>query len=323
MRRFVFDFDCTLENPYISPRLYKAAREFICDRWGEAQAERMIFPWEFHGHTFYFIAYPGTFELLKWVHSQNIAIDFFSGAIVERNVDLAKMLMHRVFGDEPVSYRVFTTSIHSPTEDLPHYSDQYVGYFKGPQKKKLEGVVTTPDQMADCLLIEDDPSFSAKGEEGNLVYAYFLGSEHRQYFERKRRDPHAKDDYEGLELHHIFYYAGLLQRIVELADTQKMSLRDAAIQAQYLDEGIDFPFRVASNGSVPRPYFENARYYYKGLELLRRYNPDLDFWYGVEEGWWDDLGRNPRRMNEEAIERCLLQKTQPSFDAEGDGKEGA
>lgn len=305
MRRIVFDLDSTLETPYISAKQFPQAWKILVDRFGVEGASRMVFHWPYRGKHFYFIAYPGALELLQWVHSQNIAIDFFSGALIERNVDLAEMMMRRVFGDEPVPYRVFHGALHSPTDDNPDYEAKYVGYYYGIQKKKLEDVVVTHEELPDTLLVDDDRSFAAKGEEGNLVCAYFVGSEYKHYFYKKIRNVHANDDYDGLELHHVFYLAGVLEQIVTLANAERKSLRDAAIQVQFLNEGIEFPFVNAEVNHVPRPHFEDAHYYLRGLRLLRKINPSLDFWYGIETGWWDEFGRNQRRLCEDEIEQSV------------------
>ncbi len=294
MRRMVFDLDCTLESPHVLKNDYERFKRCYRDHFGPKRGQQMVLEWIYKENLYCFFAYPGAFELLQWVHSQNIAIDFFSSALHERNLAVSAWLMQSAFGDDAPAYRVFSGKEHGCDTRTAEGRCKYIGFFYGLMKKKLEGVVVKAGDLPDCLLVDDDRSYSAKGEEANLVTAPFSGLEGRDYLCRKLTD---RDDEngDGLELYHCFYYAGLLDELLQRADDKKIPLREAAIEVQYWDEGLKFPPNPSDRRPAPFPHSKDARYYLSGLKLLQRFNPALSFLYGIEDSWWTKDGIDRER----------------------------
>ena len=265
--------------------IYKVIRE----RYGEDEIDRLVYLWDRGGVPYYFVAYPGAIELLQWVHSQNVAIDFFSSATVERNEWFCREMMRTAFGETVPSYRIFSAG-HLKKLETPEDEAFYLGCYAGKYKKRLQGVVVEEADLPDCLLIDNENNYAAKGEEGHLVHAGFHGTEFKTYFARKEENEPYGAMLEGLELHHCFYLAGVLDQILKRADEKQISLRDAAVEVQYLDEDIAFPPVMDASGHQPTAHYKDAKYYLSGLKLLQRFKPELGFWYGIEPTWWDEQG---------------------------------
>ena len=307
-RRFVFDLDDTLESPGVYRDEVPEVTAWVKERWGDDGLKRMAFGWEYRtdppsydNGSYTFFAFPGAIELLAWTHSRGIAIDFFSGAIPERNEHLCKLMMEAAFPDGDIPpYRVFSTRIHSPADDhREDYREKYVGFFYGQRKKALRDFIVPEDEVSDTLLIEDDSSYAAKDEEGNLVL-YNCGC---SVFTGLKSSIEAGYDIGkyGLDMAHVFYLAGLLDRILEVADEKNISLRDAAVQVQYTDEGLKFPDsadeyhkRRSERFDRTYPYMHDKKYFMRGLKILQQFNPALDFWNGISDFWWDENGYSLR-----------------------------
>ena len=303
-RRFVFDLDDTLESPGVYRDEVPEVAKWVRARWGEYADKCMIFPWEYNGDpmeyrngSYTFFAFPGAIELLRWVHAKGIAMDFFSGAIPERNIDLCRDMMAAAFPDGDIPpYRVFCTRTDSPADssfDGKEYREKYCGFYYGQRKKVLRGLIVPPEEVPDTLLVDDDESYAAKDEEGNLV-CYNCGCSTFSSYQSEME--HGEVYYRhGLDMHHVFYLAGILDRILEVADEKGMTLRDASVQVQYLDDGLVFPkdkedYWAHRHEDDIRPYTEDRKYFERGLKVLQSINPALDYWSGIGKQWWYDNG---------------------------------
>ena len=149
-------------------------------------------------------------------------------------------------------------------------------------------------ELPDTLLVDDDPSYIAKGEEGNLVFSCCDYCEFAKNIQKFHDDKGLQDKDYGLTMHRVYYIAGVLDKIVRMADEKNISLRDAAQTVQFLDEGITIPTLEEHDADrtvrYPYPYYTDAKYYISGLKLLQAFNPNLDFWNGIQQGWWDENG---------------------------------
>ena len=201
--------------------------------------------------------------------------------------------MERAFaGGRIPKYRILS---RGDCIDTRHMRDddekRYQGLWYGNYKKKLGGVVVPEGDVPNTLMIEDDSSYAARGEERNFVYGVYGGCANE--FIKK---PLLSKDH-GQDFHLPFYFCGLLERIVSYADREGVSLADAAVQVQYGDYGLYFPIdgekRKNSGGSFmnpPSPPLREFGVFKAGWKALCAYNPELKFWGGVVR---DDIWQWP------------------------------
>ncbi len=140
-------------------------------------------------------------------------------------------------------------------EDQIYQPDHFDGRFT----KKLAGVVVTAEQLPDTLLIEDDASYMVKGEEPNLL---LLPSDL----------VYASDDGGPAlmpSLHKAYLLAGLMGAILSVAQRDRLTLTQAAMQVRDWREGQPLTLQILYAGR------QQPDYYLKGLEILRPLDPSL------------------------------------------------
>jgi hypothetical protein len=127
----------------------------------------------------------------------------------------------------------------------------------GNMKKRMAGVICTPEELPNTLLLEDDSSYMAKGEEYNIVVTrasdYSIGNEYAQ-------------------LNRACFYAGLIQRIETWCQEHNKPLVEGARYWQFTDRNLvlekSFFYRTCDDKS----------YYTEGFEILRRFDPKLQLY---------------------------------------------
>lgn len=302
-RTIVFDLDGSLETPYFEKRSSRKVKAWMEKHPAGSSFDRMYT--EVMADKLPHFFFNGTFELLRWVHDHGFKIVFFSNAVEERNRELCPILMERAFAGMKVpKYRILSRGDCIDTRRFDEKKNAaYQGLWHGNFKKKLADVVVPSEDLPNTLMIEDDNSYAARGEEQNFVYGVYGGCAKEFIVDpklSKRR---------GHDFHLPFYFCGLLKRIVSYADDSGVSLVDAAVQVQYGDYLLDFPRdserRRGSNGLMldpPSPPMHDFWVYRDGLKELRTYNPDLKFW-GAEvpdDAWqWPDPKLPPPRPKKE------------------------
>ena len=295
----VFDLDGSLETPYFKKEDSRKVRDWM-EKHPCGNSFDRLYAEVMDGLPHFLLN--GALELLRWVHDQGFEIVFFSNAVEERNRELCPIIMERAFGKgkEP-AYRVLS---RGDCVDTTHMSDEQSkalqGLWYGNYKKKLAGVVVPAGSLSNTLMIEDDNSYAARGEERNFVYGVYGGCAHSFI---SKPDLSATS---GQDFHLPFYFCGMLKRIVAYAKKKRVSLAAAAVQVQYADYGYMFPVdgqRFAkSDGDfvqVPVPPREHFRIFLEGLQELRTYNPKLAFWGDVDEtgwGWPDSTRPAPKKV---------------------------
>lgn len=226
----------------------------------------------FHKH--YIVAYeipyyifPGYYALFQWLYSFGAKIFFFSSGIEARNTDLVNKIMKAAFGEgvSGIEYKIFSRQHCIDTSKFRGNEEEIESIFEGQRKKKLGGVVVPESEVPNSLLIDDDNTFMTKGEEYNFIglrYCY-------QYLQEN-----AYNQSEAFYVFHKAYYlAGLFSKILEVKDEKRVSLVEAAkyvqidLEGKVLDKKFDYP-------SLNR-----AEYYFKGKEILNKFDPTLDFYY--------------------------------------------
>ena len=289
----VFDLDGSLETPYFKKDDSRKVRAWM-EKHPCGNSFDRLYAEVMDGLPHFLLN--GALELLRWVHDQGFEIVFFSNAVEERNRELCPIIMERAFGKgkEP-PYRVLS---RGDCVDTAHMDDEeglvFQGLWHGNYKKKLSGVVVPEKHVANTLMIEDDNSYAAKGEEKNFVYGVYGGCAN-MFVAKPELSEHS-----GQDFHLPFYFCGMLKRIVAYAKKAKVSLAEAAVQVQYTDYGFLFPLDgkrpVRSDGGqgcIPEPPWRNFSIFVEGLKELRTYNSELRFWGNVDEkGWtWPDPAR--------------------------------
>ena len=290
-RTLVFDLDGTLETPYFDKEAKSKVKAWMKRHPSGNTFDRMYAEVMEDKLPHFFLN--GAFELLRWADDHGFDIVFFSNAVEERNRELCPILMERAFaGGRIPKYRILS---RGDCIDTRHMRDddekRYQGLWYGNYKKKLGGVVVPEGDVPNTLMIEDDSSYAARGEERNFVYGVYGGCANE--FIKK---PLLSKDY-GQDFHLPFYFCGLLERIVSYADREGVSLADAAVQVQYGDYGLYFPIdgekRKNSSGSFmspPSPPLREFDVFKAGWKALCAYNPELKFWGGVVR---DDIWQWP------------------------------
>jgi len=223
--------------------------------------------------------FPGFYALFRWLHAQGHEIHFFSSAIHERNAELVPKLLKNAFGEAHSQELLPRIKIASRPnlfdaeqafrnyQDLPENRGR--GYYEmsreflppvyGNKKKKMSGVICSPEALPNTLLLEDDRSYMAKGEEYNILVArgsdYAIGSEFAQ-------------------LNRACFYAGLIQRIETWCRENDQPLVEGARHWQFTARGLmmekDFFFAT----------YKDRDYYTEGLALLLPFNPKLRLYPG-------------------------------------------
>lgn len=219
--------------------------------------------------------FPGFYALFRWLHDSGHEIHFFSSAVHERNMELVPILMQHAFGKSTASRRMKNIKIMS-RQDLMETkretyrlseNPEYAGWaymdvrnivdgpFHGEMKKRLRGVVCTAEELPNTLLLEDDRSYMAGGEEYNLVVASPESScRIGEYFIDRNR---------------ACFYAGVIHRIESWCAAHQTTLVEGSKHVQFTSQG-----RV-----LDRDYFYNLNQqkeiYEEGFEILKTYDHKL------------------------------------------------
>jgi hypothetical protein len=211
--------------------------------------------------------FPGYYAFFKWLHEQGGKIYFFSSGVEERNIELTEKLMRLSFGDDfpNVEYKVFSrqhcvdTTAWFREEEM---REKYQSFFYGQKKKKLAGIVVPEEEITNTLLIDDDTSYMVKGEEYNFVkvraysdYLPYSGSGAFSHFNK------------------VCYLTGLLSTIFDVVEEKGISLMDAAKYVQIDSEGVEL------SRDFYYPSTQRIVFYEKGLEILKKIDPTLEFYY--------------------------------------------
>lgn len=275
-KHIVLDIDGTIA---IELGTYKPEKrlQFYREEYGTAFIER----YTISAMTVPHLIYPGYYALLRWLHQQGWAIDFFSSGVEQRNRELVDELMRRSFGDEiaTVDYRVFSRQHVIDTDMLDLHSKDgrggeiYQSYFYGQRKKKLAGVVVAESDAPYTLLADDDNSYMTAGEEKNFISLHYSHEYPRKHY-------HNEDPKRFQIIHNAYYLAALLEAIAARAEQEQLPLAEAAYQIQVTDFGAELNKELYCF-----PSLEQCGFYQRGLALLQTLEPDLRFYLGDAACW--------------------------------------
>lgn len=252
---------------------------------------------------------PGCLEFFCFLFGQeDVRPAFFSAGIRARNLALGRMIVDRAieFGGGDASWRdryeVYSREDCFDTERLGfRFSDEIKDKFQPPHyfgnfKKDLRMIsygrekyhelfwdtledpeVLMPDPEKDApllenvLLVEEDPSYLFPGQEKNYLLSPMYqhpdgGVKNYDRMDMPRIDPkdwgsHFKN------ANTLFYAAGVLQHAMDRHRREGLSLPEAVWQAQ----GELWIDREARDERFPLQFFAEGR------DVLRHYNPELNF----------------------------------------------
>ncbi len=284
----VFDLDGTLETPYLEKRDVEGVRNAVSERFGADVFDRMYV--EILGDMPHFFL-NGALELLRWVNAHGMDIVFFSNAIRPRNEELCPILMARAFKDgDPPSFRLFSRpDCLDQNHGVPGFErDDLDGLWGGGYKKRLAGVIVPEGEIDETLMVEDDYSYASKGEERNFIYGMYGGSANEFLTDWSRG---GKGGEKVLPFHLPFWFCGILSRTLKIADSEGLTLADAALRAMYGDDWPRFPASGRypegmgwdARDRIPHPPQRDFAVFKKGLRELRAINPALCFWGDIDE----------------------------------------
>lgn len=212
------------------------------------------------------LVFPGFYALFRWLDARGGKLHFFSSGIELRNRELVPQLIERAFGPQDAARVMEDVTIHSRTDCIDtdrltqEANEAIQGVFHGNRKKKLVGVVVPAAELPDTLLIDDDSSYTARGEEHNFVHVIGdLG--HYAILHNNVRN------FQGF--HKAFYLAGLLDRVFQAMAERECSLADAAWCVQVEQSGETYGNRFFY------PLRETTAWTLEGLALLQTVDPTL------------------------------------------------
>jgi hypothetical protein len=120
--------------------------------------------------------FPGVLELMQLLTSlEHVRLSFFSAGVHERNERLVELLLERAIGKEKfgqIKHDVRIVSRHDlvrPTFEESSRQFALYGIRSYETKKHLSKVVKEADKIPEAILIEDDETYSAHGQEKSLL----------------------------------------------------------------------------------------------------------------------------------------------------------
>lgn len=257
----VFDIDGVLADvvSWDPDRVLGRATEL----WGEDHVRDHTFMVMDYPH----LIYPGMFALWAWLHRRGARIAVFSSGVRERNEALIAAFSARAFqGEEAPSIPVFSREDCLDTESLPPEEEPaWQGLWHGLRKKVLARVVP-PERLPSTLLVEDDRSYAAAGEESHVIQ---VPSYHSPV-------PFDRRGWTWRSVYKAFYVAGLLETIRQVVEERGCTWAQGALHVQVEREGatLDPRFNFPSR--------ERRTYHDLGLPLLQEVDPTLLFHYEPE-----------------------------------------
>lgn len=257
---FVFDIDGAMAVA-VDYRQEEVEKE-VKEKFGLAHFEKYCLTAMDYPH----YIFPGYYALFQWLHQQGGRIIFFSSGVEKRNLELAKKMIKRSFGETKIDYQVFSRKhcVDTREGNREEAREKYQSYFFGNRKKKLAGIIVPEEEIGNTLLLEDDSSYMTKGEEYNLVKVPYSSN----YIPGEYRKEEA-----FMYFHKAYYLAGVYQTIFEARAEKNMSLIEGAkwVQMDLEEMELSRDFYYAS-------VFKLA-YYEKGLDILKQIDPTLDYFY--------------------------------------------
>lgn len=277
----VFDVDCTLLTGS-DPELPK---------WKELLEEYRKCNLVLETTHYAYIIHPGVLELIRFLDAiPYVNISFFSSKRDKNeNARRVEELMCRAVGEERYNLVKHLTKIGC-YDDIVKVSSESswlqvadFGLSFAEYKKDIQKFLNlTKEDLRWAVLVDDDETYVALGEEKNILRVLVLDDFHFEGFKLYGR---RKSDFEYFfRMNHIFYIAGVLQTILNRVKTENKKPCDILFEMHYdkvsVVENGETKIKYKFNKNI-KQFFSDPNllmsYYELGLETLRKVNPDLHF----------------------------------------------
>ena len=220
---------------------------------------------------------PGVIELMKLLFQmEHITVSFFSAGVSERNEIFVKELLSLALGKdayEQVSSKVRILSRNDMVRGERDPKNTYgLGY--GEYKKDLSVFLKEADRLQNTILVEDDYSYVAEGQERNVIKLPMALDCHFSMLKR------GKDEYDdegrplkfNPEVNAIFYLTGILFKSMEIAHSKQIPVSEVLFKMQYKPGEKEDTYEHLFYEIIHK-----EEMYVLGMEKLREINKDLTF----------------------------------------------
>ncbi|MBM7557067.1 hypothetical protein [Halanaerobacter jeridensis] len=264
---FIFDLDGTVFQV-----LDGINKEQDLKRFNKIFGNRFIERYSVFACDYRHLVFPGFYSLFRWILNRGDKLYFFSNGIKERNQEAVKKLMKKTFGKN-YKAKLEEVEIYSREDHLDTYKSQVKnenvqGPFHGNRKKLLSDNIVDKEKIPYTVLIDNDRSYLHQGEEKNFLNV--LHSAVGYYQQRFKKDLF-------YHFHKSYYICGLINSAIKLMKRENLTLADSLWQLQVKDTGEEF------NRNFYYPLRRNPKYYLKGYKILKRLNPNLEFYCDIPE----------------------------------------
>jgi hypothetical protein len=266
----VFDLDglvVTAPGKYDQDKVRAMAIEVLGEQWIESLSTTAC--------DYLHLVYPGFYEIFRWLHQLEHEIVFFSSGAEIRNTELVPKLIQRAFGQQAEevlpNVRIFSGE-HCLDTSKYVYMDRQKEYqpqkWFGNLKKVMRDVVVPEERIPYTLLVEDDPSYMAKGEENNMIVLPCTSIY-----------PYAKvmDKFVWRSFHKAYLLCGLLDTIFRTAADRDIPL--TAASAHVHGKSVDDAF----TWDTFQKMWDELSCYDQGLAILRKYDPNLKYFLEMRQ----------------------------------------
>ncbi len=247
------------------------------------------------------LLYPGIVEFMRWLFRRDVKIHFYSTGARIRNEELVPKIVGMALDGETgrsASDALKDIRIVS-REDIAEQKrrNEWIGIpestvYGGNYHKMLCPGIVDFRGLPNTLLIDDDASYMAFGEEYN-----FVGGKYYEFFFEGNADRNSPcTDSQFIELCRVFMFAGVVRKIFDIVDeTPSLSVVDASEIVQY-GRG---PERYYPEDHT---YFANIyndfSFYETGLETLKTVNPCIEFPLPVPDSFRNKPDHPARRASD-------------------------
>lgn len=260
--RIFFDLDSTVVHAldYDADRQIEIVRTHLGDEFFESVRTVAM--------KYVHLVLPGYFALFRHLRNHGVQIGFCSSGIRQRNEELVPQLLQKAFPNDHEeilpNVPIFSREDLFDTTKLPdEEGDKYQVPFYGNYKKRLVGMAITEDELPNSIVVDDDRSYLATGEEKSFLRVQgtslqYCPNPSVPYFEHDARG-----------FHSAYYVAGILDEVARRMQSQGVTISDALWSVQVVETGKPF------DRDFQYPTSQDPAYYERGLEILRAIDPSL------------------------------------------------
>jgi hypothetical protein len=216
------------------------------------------------------VVFPGVVELMQLHYRRGDKVSFFSSGARSRNRELIPQLLEKALGKRKAKEamkktRIFSKEHMRPIESYADAKEREKRFpnFWGNNKKDLS--ILNVRSLENVVLIDNDRTFAAPGQEKNLLKVPYTDEGCFNFDEWKAR--------EGIDLkaNRIYFLVGFLFEAIRSSKRERKPITEWLFAKQFAkrkEDIFDNCFEELAN---------DIRYYRKGLKILQKINPNLQF----------------------------------------------